>query len=105
MLFQEGRNCWRIAQADRLSYLIDAESYFDAFVLAARQARNTIHILGWDLHSKAKLAPGLELGTFLHELLDSNPKLEIKILIWKTNLMYAFERESQEAQQAIFNRR
>jgi len=50
-----GRNCWRVEQASRAGFLIDADAYFRAFVEAARLARRSILIAGWDFHSRTRL--------------------------------------------------
>ena len=42
-LFEAGRNCWRVEQADRVSFLIDGEAYFRAFRDAAIKARHCIY--------------------------------------------------------------
>lgn len=49
------RNVWRIARADRASVLVDGAAYFGALREAMREARETIHIAGWDLDSRMKL--------------------------------------------------
>lgn len=48
-----GRNCWRIAHASRVTFLIDASAYFAAFAQAVENARRSIFILAWDIHSRA----------------------------------------------------
>lgn len=95
MEFQAGHNSWKVESAGRVAFLVDADAYFSAFVQTARRAKKSIFILGWDLHTRTRLIDGVELGSFLFGLLETNPALEIKILIWRTHLIYAFEREDQ----------
>ncbi|HEX4922555.1 MAG TPA: phospholipase D-like domain-containing protein, partial [Bdellovibrionales bacterium] len=104
MEFQAGRNSWRVTQAGRVAFLVDAAAYFSAFAEAAKLARRSIFILGWDIHTHTRLAEGLELGPFLLGLLERNPELEIKILIWQTHLIYAFERQDQTFVKEYFSR-
>ena len=72
-LFEEGENCWRVAQADRVACLVDGEAYFSAFKRAALNAQGSILIIGWDVNSRITLEypdramPGVPntLGEFL----------------------------------------
>jgi hypothetical protein len=61
------------ARAARLSFLIDAASYFDAFGRAAQLARRSILVVGWDFDTRTVLwptppagVPG-RLGPFLRD--------------------------------------
>ena len=49
-----GRNCWRVEHASRAAFLIDASAYFTAFAQAVENARHTIFIIAWDIHSRAR---------------------------------------------------
>ena len=98
--FQEGRNCWRIASAGRLSVMVDGESYFSAVRSVLIAARRRIFILAWDIHSQLELVrddPGDGLPTVLGELilalLERNPRLEVYVLLWDYAPIYALERE------------
>src|SRR5688572_32103459 len=77
-LFQPGHNCWRVENARRAAFLIDGDNYFTAFVEAARQAKRSILISGWDFHSRTRLMCRdpqhceLELGDFLNDLASRN---------------------------------
>jgi phosphatidylserine/phosphatidylglycerophosphate/cardiolipin synthase-like enzyme/uncharacterized membrane protein YdjX (TVP38/TMEM64 family) len=100
-LFQIRRNCWRIEQAQRASFLIDADSYFKAFVAAARNAQRSILITGWDFHSRTRLLCEddhdkqleLELGKFLNGLARRKRGLHIHILIWDYPMIFGLDRE------------
>lgn len=98
--FEPGRNCWRVAHADRAAFLVDGAAYFKAFVAAARRAQRSIYIVGWDFHSRTRLLCGegrseceLELGDFLNDLVRRRPRLEVNILIWDYPMVFGFDRE------------
>ena len=99
-ILQPGRNCWKIETSSRTSVIIDSEDYFKAFYQACKNAREQIIILGWDFDRKERLhrdekdreLPD-ELGTFLSSLVRRNSKLNIYLLSWDFNLIYAAERE------------
>ncbi len=40
-LLAPGRNCWRLERSERTAFLIDGETYFQAFRDVAVQAKNT----------------------------------------------------------------
>ncbi len=98
-LFEAGRNCWRIERANRAAFLVDADSYFKAFVAAARRAQRSILITGWDFHSRTRLlceddaGHELELGKFLNELVRRKRGLQIHILIWDYPMIFGLDRE------------
>jgi phospholipase D1/2 len=99
-LFEPGRNCWRVEDADRVSFLIDGEAYFGAFRAAAIKARHSIMILGWDFDSRIRLSIDREsdgfsdrLGEFLHDLLIRRRDLHIYVLTWDFHMIYWNERE------------
>jgi len=97
----EERNCWRIARASRLAFLVDAAAYFRAFKAAAMRARHSILIIGWDVNSRTLLeyaddarpeVPN-ELGPLLHHLAVTRRALRINVLCWDSPLIYSFDRE------------
>jgi phospholipase D1/2 len=99
-IFELGRNCWRLAHADRAAFIIDADAYFKAFVAAAEQAQRSILMTGWDFHSRTRLLCDedgknceLELGDFLNRLVKKRPELEIHILIWDYPMIFGLDRE------------
>jgi phosphatidylserine/phosphatidylglycerophosphate/cardiolipin synthase-like enzyme/uncharacterized membrane protein YdjX (TVP38/TMEM64 family) len=102
---QPGRNCWCRASARRARLLVDGQRYFEAFVEAARQARHSLYIAGWDLHPDLRLIRegarrGLRLAPFLDELARTRPELHIHILLWDFSALYLFERETLASLQA-----
>jgi len=95
-----GRNCWTCEQASRIATLVDTEDYFSAFAQACRAAERQILILGWDFDRRERLhrtdregeCPD-ELGAFLVALVKQKPGLNIYLLLWDFNMIYAAERE------------
>jgi phospholipase D1/2 len=103
-LFKPGRNCSRVARAQRATLLVDGEAYFRAFAQAALRATRTIMILGWDFHSRTRLhlcqgahGPGVPdlLGDFLNFLAERTPGLRIFILAWDAPIGFGRDRELQ----------
>ncbi|WP_428264175.1 VTT domain-containing protein [Haliangium sp.] len=97
-ILQPGRNCWRRVPAERVAFLIDAASYFDALAEALERARRSILIVGWDVHSRARLRPQqredpCELGPLLDRLVARTPALSVHILLWDYAPIYLLERE------------
>jgi phospholipase D1/2 len=104
----EGRNCWRIARADRAAFLIDGDAYFAAFRHAVSRARHSVVIIGWDIDSRVRLArggPGREreetqdglpaiLLPFLNAVLERRPELRIYALAWDFSVIFTLERET-----------
>ena len=97
--FQPGRNCWRVEHARQAAFIIDGEDYFRAFVEAARKAKRSILISGWDFHSRTRLicrGPNdcdLELGEFLNDLVRRNRHLHVHVLIWDYPVIFGLDRE------------
>lgn len=98
---QPGRNCWRMATAEQLAFLVDGASYFDAFYRAALNAQRSITILSWDIDTRIRLHRNLphvdgfptELGPFLRRLLNRKQSLHVRILNWDYSMLYAMERQ------------
>jgi len=94
------RNCWAIEEASQLSVIIDTADYFAAFAEACKAAEEKIIILGWDFDRHESLYHGErqddmpeKLGDFLAELVKRKPELNIYLLSWDFNIIYATERE------------
>ena len=99
-ILESGRNCWKVEHASRLATLVDAADYFSAFAETCRAAERQILILGWDFDRHERLHRVVssdefpdELGAFLVALVRRNPKLNIYLLSWDFNMIYAAERE------------
>jgi phospholipase D1/2 len=100
-IVQLGRNAWRHAKADASGVLVDAADYYRAFYQAARQARHTIVMSGWQFDSGVPVLrgpeapPGVEVRflKFLNGLCDARPDLHIYVLAWDFHMVFAHERE------------
>ena len=96
-----GRNVWRASRADRAAMLVDAAPYFAVARAAMREARHTIHIVGWDLDGEIPFVgpegadDGLpeKLGPFLAALVTRRPELKVRLLLWDHALFYVFGRD------------
>lgn len=100
-ILREGRNCWHIAHASRLKFLIDGAAYFSALADAMSQARESILILGWDFDSRVRLkyrddfsSPLPPLGDFLNSLAAQRRALHVHILVWDFAMIFALDRET-----------
>jgi len=100
-ILDPGRNCWKSARADQSGVLVDAAAYYRAFYAAASQAKKSIILSGWQFDRGVPLVrgqdapPGAEvrLLAFLNQLCEHNPELEVYILAWDFNVVFALERE------------
>lgn len=92
-LLHPGRNCWRVAQAERASVIVDAADYYRLAKRAMLKARQQIILVGWDFDSRIFLdreeaddepTEGVpnELGRFIQWLANQRPELCIYILKW-----------------------
>lgn len=94
-ILQPGRNCWRIAPADKASALVDGAEYFTHLESALRKAERSIMIIGWDFDGSIRLRPDLDpehsppLGPLLRSLVEARPELEIRILVWSIAVVHA----------------
>ncbi|MFN3388401.1 MAG: phospholipase D-like domain-containing protein [Allosphingosinicella sp.] len=87
-MLEPGRNCWRIARADRAALIIDAADYFRLARQAMLEARSQILMIGWDFDTRISLDPDAggdvpeQLGPFVSWLADNRKDLSIHILKW-----------------------
>jgi phosphatidylserine/phosphatidylglycerophosphate/cardiolipin synthase-like enzyme/uncharacterized membrane protein YdjX (TVP38/TMEM64 family) len=101
VILAEGRNCWKLARADRASFVVDAGAYFAAFREAVARASRSVVIIGWDVDSRVRLVPHasehdrapLELLPFLNHVLAAQPALRVFVLVWDFSVIYTLERE------------
>lgn len=93
---------FRRAPATAAGVLVDACDYYRTFAHAAAQAKQSIHIAGWQFDTRVELVRGVEpmplgaprdLRGFLRFLIDRTPELEVRIFSWRYNPVFAFERE------------
>lgn len=99
-LLKPSHNCWTIARAERAGVIVDTADYFAAFAEACLNAKHQIVILGWDFDRCERLFRDDEdrpypdlLGEFLVHLVKSRPALNVYLLSWDFNMIYAAERE------------
>jgi phosphatidylserine/phosphatidylglycerophosphate/cardiolipin synthase-like enzyme/uncharacterized membrane protein YdjX (TVP38/TMEM64 family) len=99
-IIQPGRNCWRLARAERFYCIQDAAHYFQLVRQALLDARDTVFILGWDFASTIDLAPGqsgadapTRLDALIAFIAKRRRHLRIYILIWDYGSLYTLERE------------
>lgn len=98
---QPGKNCWRVANARRVGFVIGGEIYFRAFRESLIRATDSVFILAWDVHSRILLERSrpvhdgypVELGAFLEAILEAKPELHIYFLEWDFSMIYVAERE------------
>jgi phospholipase D1/2 len=84
-----GRNCWRIARADRAALIVDACDYYRLAREAMLKARSQILLIGWDVDTRIALVEKEEageapnhLGAFVSWLVKHRPTLCVHILAW-----------------------
>jgi len=100
-IFEEGRNCGRVALANRVAFVVDGNDYFKMFMRAAERARESIIIIAWDFNSNCCLdvtcdtdGPSAKLGEYLNHLAEQQPGLQIHVLDWDFPMIYATDREA-----------
>ncbi len=87
-IIEAGRNCWRVARADRAAVIVDACDYFHVARQAMEKARHRILLIGWDFDARIQLErsengkDGQSLGAFLLEVAQRRPEIAIDILKW-----------------------
>lgn len=100
-ILQPGANCWRVARAHRVGFLIDGNDYFSAVHATLSRARYSVLIIGWDINSRVELLRNGQprnnlpssLGDFLNTLAAGRPDLKIHVLGWDFAMLYALDRE------------
>src|SRR5271156_1495263 len=89
-LLRAGETCWRLTPTGRVRVIIDGQDYFATLLGALRQARRSIHLLGWSFDPRTRLAPGdpapSEIGSTLIDLAAANPLLDVRLLVWRSAL-------------------
>ena len=88
-MFDTGRNCWRVARADRLAMLVDAQDYFHMLRHALLEARQRVMLVGWDFDGRISFraderepAEPETIGDFLFWLVERSPDLQLYLLRW-----------------------
>ncbi|HKY07545.1 MAG TPA: VTT domain-containing protein [Candidatus Binatia bacterium] len=102
-ILRETHNCWKLARANRVKFLIDGAAYFSALADALEQAQESILILGWDFDSRIRLKYGYgkdsrdefpSIGHYLNSLAARRRRLHVHILIWDFAMIFALDRET-----------
>ena len=94
-LSQTGQNCCDKAEAADGCLFIDGADYFSALEQALRLARKSVLIIGWDFDGRIRLRPEAPeedspaLGVLLRQIVEANPELEVRILIWSISVLHA----------------
>jgi len=94
-ILRPGQNCWRVACAARAGILIDGAAYFSRLEAALRAAQRSIMIIGWDFDGGIRLRPDVSaeesppLGPLLRSLVEANPDLEVRVLVWSVAVVHA----------------
>lgn len=96
-LLETGRNCWRLEEADRFAFIVDAADYFVAVRAAMLKAQHSIFLIGWDFDARIRLGEGGDegpekLGDFILWLANRTPSLQIRLLRWDTGAFKAMFR-------------
>lgn len=99
MRFEGGHNCWKVAAADGVAFLVDGEAYFAALADACELAETAIYIIGWDIDSRIRLrreggSSDETLRRFVNRLAREKPHLQVYILEWDFAVLYSLERET-----------
>jgi phosphatidylserine/phosphatidylglycerophosphate/cardiolipin synthase-like enzyme len=100
-LLRLGYNCWAIAHAQRVAFIVDAKDYFEAFYRAALQAKRSIIVLAWDFNSQTRLhydpvpkdGPPAVLGDFLNYIARRRRGLHVHLLNWDYPMVFGTDRE------------
>lgn len=99
-ILREGDTVWRVATADRLTFLVDGADYYAALRDALSRARRSVVILAWVIDSQLSLVRGededdrpAKLAEFLSHLLGERPDLHVRIACWDHSAIYTFDRE------------
>lgn len=100
-ILSPGRNCQDIFPVERSGLLVDGRNYYRAFFHAARDARRTIYVAGWQFDSDVRLLRGADAQkidspvavlSFLNALCVRNTSLRVYLLMWDFSMLYSLDR-------------
>jgi phosphatidylserine/phosphatidylglycerophosphate/cardiolipin synthase-like enzyme len=113
--FAPGKNCWRVARADKLALIVDGAAYFRHLRQVLTAARREILFVGWDFDFEIDMLPGESdenglasdglpnaLGPFLEEVVARTPDLHIFLLKWNGSVLVAPGRILPAIRMAVF---
>ena len=102
LAFEPGRNCWRVAAADRLSVIVDGQAYFRILREVLLKAERMVILVGWDFDFEIEMLPGQSddngdapdgfpnaIGPFLDALAARREGLDIYLLKWSGGALIA----------------
>ncbi|MDB6180421.1 phospholipase D-like domain-containing protein [Paracoccus fistulariae] len=102
LTFQPGRNCWRVAHADRFSVIVDGKDYFRTLRESLLKARRFVILVGWDFDFEIEMLPGESddegnapdgfpnaIGPFFDALVTRREGLDIYLLKWSGGALIA----------------
>lgn len=102
LAFEPGRNCWRVATADRLSVIVDGQDYFRILREVLLKAERMVILVGWDFDFEIEMLPGQSddngdapdgfpnaIGPFLDALAARREGLDIYLLKWSGGALIA----------------
>ena len=100
--FDPGRNCWRVARADRLALIVDAADYFATLRQVMMAAERELLLIGWDFDFEIEMLPGQsdadglapdglpnQLGPFVEAVVERQPGLHVYLLKWNGAVLLA----------------
>src|SRR3954470_24059917 len=105
----EPHHVWRRLPVDELGLLVDAADYYRELYRAALTAKKCLLFVGWQFDSDVELLRGSEalasqtpvmLLELLNHLCETRPGLQVCVLAWNFNVVFAAEREWM--QQVVF---
>ncbi|MBF9033102.1 phospholipase [Rhodobacterales bacterium HKCCE2091] len=89
MLLETGKNCWRVAEAEKFKVIVDAADYFRIAKSAMLAAKHSIILIGWDFDLRVEFEPDgatldgpNDLGQFLEWLPEEREDLNVHLLKW-----------------------
>lgn len=102
LAFEPGRNCWRVANADRFSVIVDGQEYFRILRESLLNAERFVILVGWDFDFEIEMLPGESdndgnapdgfpnaIGPFLDALAERRDGLDIYLLKWSGGALIA----------------
>lgn len=101
-LFDPGRNCWKVATAEKYAMVVDGAAYFKALREALIAAERQVMLIGWDFDLEIEMLPGESdsdgnapdgypnvVLDFIEAVVDRNPELMIYLLRWTGSALIA----------------
>ena len=84
-----------------MAFLVDTQAYFAAVADAIQKARRSILLLGWSFDPRTRLFPDGydgpddpdEVGRVLVELARAKPELDVRLLVWKSELAISAQQQ------------